>query len=102
MALLYWAHFLNLKAVRIFGDSLIVIGWIKGQTSINATNLSHRCYRIKALVQLFDQVDFAHIFRENNEDADMLSKRGIGCPERVLNIEESLGDNVSRYTHRLY
>ena len=58
--------------------------------------------RIKALVQLFDQVDFAHIFREHNEDADMLSKRGIGCPEGVLNIEESMGDNLSRYTHRLY
>jgi len=101
--LLYWAHKIQVKELRIFGDSLLVIGWLQGNSMIHATNLTHRCSRIRELIKLFDQVHFKHIYRRHNLEADILSKKGIGSPEGYLHIEEVLdGTNIRSFTHRIF
>ena len=101
--LLYWAQTLHIKEMRIFGDSLLIIDWLLGKAVINAHNLTHRCYRIKELIKQFDLLNFEHIYRVHNMEADSLSKKGIGCPEGILQIEEILGGMIIRsITHRIY
>jgi len=102
-SLLYWAHNRHVTELKIYGDSLLVIGWLQGISTINAINLSYRCSRIKELIKLFDQVHFEHIYRENNLEADILSKKGIGSPEGYLQIEEILDRiNIRSFTHRIF
>jgi len=38
-SLLYWARRLNIRELKIYGDSLIVIDWLQGKTHIKATYL---------------------------------------------------------------
>jgi len=90
-SLLYWAHHLKLSCFRVFGDSLLVINWLIGKSSIHAKHLIHLCYRIRELLSHFDQVHFQHVYRQYNLEADGLSKKGIGCPEGILLIEEIEG-----------
>ena len=48
-------------------------------------------------------IHFQHIFREHNLEADSLSKKGIGCPEGILMIEEiKLGNIISTTKHRIF
>ena len=86
--LLYWANQLKLTHLRVFGDSLLVINWLNGSSLIHAKNLVHHCYRVRELTTHFEQIHFQHIFRQHNMEADRLSKKGIGCPEGILQIEE--------------
>jgi len=102
-SLLYWANKLNLKELRVCGDSLLVINWLLGSSMIHASNLAHRGSRVQELITLFEQIQFEHIFREHNMEADKLSKKGIGCPEGILQIEEIKDGNIiSTSMHRIF
>jgi len=102
-SLLYWAHLLNFNTLRIFGDSLIVINWLNGVSLFRAKNLLHHCSSIRQLLGLFDKVQFQHIFRQHNKEADLLSKKGLESPEGLLQIEEIKNDLVIRFsTHRIF
>jgi len=102
-SLLYWSLHLNIKELRIFGDSLLVINWLLGKSQIKAHNLSHRCNRIMEQIKRFDMIKFEHIYREHNLVADFVSKKGMDCSEGILQVDEYLGDNnIRRLTHRLF
>jgi len=102
-SLLYWALHLNIKELRVFGDSLLVINWILGKCINKARNLSHRCNRIKEQIKSFDLIKFEHIYREHNMVADSLSKKGLDCAEGILQVEEYHEDSNARsITHRLF
>jgi len=92
--LLYWALHLNLRDIRIFGDSRVVIDWLNNKSSIHSINLIHWCARVKKLVGDFTFINFTHIFHVLNVDADILSKRGLGGPSGVLFYEEQRGSTI--------
>ena len=94
-SLLIWACHRQIKELRIFGDSLLVIEWLQGKSAIKAFHLAYRCSKILALTKLFDQVQFEHIHREFNMEADYLSKKGLGCTEGSIQIEE-IKDGIHR------
>jgi len=102
-SLLFWAHTLHIKELKIYGDSLLVIDWLLGKHMINAYHLTHWCHRILELSKQFDQLHFEHIYRAHNMEADSLSKKGIGYPEGTLQIEEFLDGNIINcVSHRIY
>jgi len=88
--LLYWANRRNIKEVSIFGDSRLVIEWLNGKVTINNIFLEHWCLRIRDLVALFEVIQFQHIYRSFNEEADRLSKIGLRGQTGILHIKEML------------
>lgn len=101
--LLYWAHRMDIRELKIYGDSQLVIGWLQGKIIIKAVSFSHQCSRIKELMKLFGQIQIGHIYREHNMEVDTLSKLGIGCTEGILQVEEVHGGSHKRnYEHRIY
>jgi len=101
--ILYWAHHLKLTDLRVFGDSLLVINWLNGSSLIHAKNLVHHCSRVRELITHFEQIQFQHIFRQHNMEADCLSKKGIGCTEGLLQIEEIEDGYIkSSSSHRIF
>lgn len=60
-ALLYWAHYLNINSVNIYGDSLLIINWLIGKNRIVAATLHQRCTRIRELISQMGHVQFKHI-----------------------------------------
>jgi len=101
-SLLFWARHRQIKDIRIFGDSQLVIKWLQGKSAIKAFNLAHRCSNILELTKSFEQIQFEHIYREHNKEADQLSKKGLGCPEGISQIDE-IRDGIHRGTtsHRI-
>lgn len=102
-ALLHWALLLKLTNLSIFGDSLFVINWLKGSSLIQAKNLVHHCSNIRILIAQFEQVHFQHVYRQHNMEADCLSKKGLGSPKGILQIEEIENGLVKIFsTHRIF
>jgi len=79
--------------MRIYGDSFLVMNCLLGKNKILANNVIHRCYRIKELCRQFADISFSHIYRENNEEADFLSKKNIGCEEGISQVAEIQDDH---------
>jgi len=46
-AILFWSKRMNIKEIRIFGDSRVVIDWLDGKSAIHSINLLHWCDRIR-------------------------------------------------------
>jgi ribonuclease HI len=68
---------LNIKALHIEGDSLLVINQIIGKYKCNSQNLIELYNKAKILVSGFDEIKFYHIFRNKNVRADELSNNAV-------------------------
>ena len=74
----------------IFGDSLVIISSVNRLTSLNVQSLSHWCDDILSLLQLVPFVTIQHIFREHNQQDDVLSKQALLLDLCFRNYYESL------------
>jgi len=86
--LLYWANRRNIKDIHIYGDSRMVIDWLKGKINISNIFLEHWCHRIRELIALFGDIQFQHIYRTYNTEADSLSKLALRGQIGFLHIKE--------------
>ena len=68
---------LNIKALHIEGDSLLVINQMTGKYKCNSPNLIELYNKSKILVSGFDDIMFVHIFRNKNVRADELSNNAV-------------------------
>jgi ribonuclease HI len=68
---------LNIKALHIEGDSLLVINQMTGKYKCNSPNLIELYNKAKILVSGFDDIMFVHIFRNKNVRADELSNNAV-------------------------
>lgn len=93
-ACLFWAKRLGIRDIQNFGDSHVVIDWINLKTGIHSIYLQHWCTSIRDLLTYFTGTSFRHIFCENNQDVDRLSKRGLGKKMGSLYFEELSGSSV--------
>jgi hypothetical protein len=63
--------------MQVLGDSRIIIDWLnnKGKLQVNALE----CWkdRINELIKGYTLINFTHIYRELNMEADLLSKRAL-------------------------
>ena len=68
---------LNIKALYIEGDSLLVINQMTGKYKCNSPNLIEIHKKTKELIPNFHDIMFVHIFRNKNVRADELSNNAI-------------------------
>lgn len=93
-SLLYWAKRLLIQDCRIFGDSRVAIDWLKGNTELAAPHLQHWCRCTKDMFYSFAHLNFEHIYRCFNKEADILSKRVLGSPLGYLYYAEYVDAKV--------
>lgn len=73
---------------KVVGDSRAVIDWINGCNSLQISSLDHWKARITDLYSKFDLIGYRHIYRNFNQKADLMSKRGVGLQEGPLHFKE--------------
>jgi len=93
---LFWARILHINDIRIFGDSRVIIDWFNHKSMIHTLSLQHWCRTIRDILPHYTCVTVRHTYRENNEDADRLSKKALGGHRGLLNIEETRGSTIYR------
>eukprot|EP00253_Pinus_taeda_P010417 PITA_10417 len=75
--LLCWLLQRNIPSIQIFGDSQNVINWVNGNSLCHSQTLNPLLEEIILLKSPFTSFHICHIFRENNVEADLLSKTGL-------------------------
>ena len=76
-AVLLTSHMMGIPLSQIYGDSLVIINWVKGSTALSPTDLVHWCRETKKLFTSFQALSITHIYREHNRLADRLSKDAL-------------------------
>ena len=71
------AKSLNIKYLKVEGDSLLVINQMKGTYKCRSENLLDLYDKAKELSSYFEVLDFNHILRNQNARADELSNIAI-------------------------
>jgi ribonuclease HI len=64
----------NVANLKIFGDSSLVIHFVKGWAQITNLSLANLASQTQRILQLFTHIEAFHIFRELNSEVDSLSK----------------------------
>ncbi len=68
---------LGITELEVEGDSNLVVNQIQGKWKVKAANLAPHCATAMALLRKFKVVTVRYIPREENSDADALSKEAI-------------------------
>ena len=76
-AILLISQMMGIPLSQIYGDSLVIINWVKGSAALSPTNLVHWCRETKKLFSSFKDLSITHIYREHNRLADRLSKDAL-------------------------
>jgi len=66
---------LSISDMMLLGDSKIVIDWLNKRVSLQVIALESWKERIIESISLFKDISFCHIYREENMDANILSKK---------------------------
>jgi len=65
-------------------DSKVIIDWLNTKGNLQAINVEAWKTRIKEQMPTFQGINFQHIYRESNKEADLLSKRALTSPKGKL------------------
>ena len=94
---------LGIPLLSVYGDSQVIISWVNRKYSLNTPLLSHWCDDILSLLQLVPPVTINHIYREHNQQADILSKQALMLPPGHGTFFESLdGKIIDRGNFQLF
>ena len=85
--------------INFYGDSLNVINWIKGIQHCRVHHLQNLFRSIREILSSFDSFSCQHIYRENNDEADRASKRGIQQDVGFWRIREHQDGDMIEYLH---
>lgn len=64
---------LNIKNIKCYLDSELVVKQCKGEYKIKNQNLKNIFTKTSELIKFFDTIEFIHIPREKNKEADKLA-----------------------------
>jgi ribonuclease HI len=84
---LYLADQLNFHKIQVLGDSKIIIEWLNQKNVLQVSTLEGWKLRIASLVNRFSSVQFFHIYREYNMEADWLSKKALIAAEGIISLQ---------------
>jgi ribonuclease HI len=87
-------------SLKVYGDSLNVINWIKGTQRCLNTRLVALVEDIARLQTSFDTFVCQHVYRENNKEADQRSKEGLNLAMGQWKITEHHNEQAYEYMHR--
>jgi ribonuclease HI len=71
------ARRLHIDELLLLGDSKIIVDWLKGQADFKVAALESWKERTKETSHCFRKLSVTHIFREENSEADTLSKKAL-------------------------
>jgi ribonuclease HI len=94
--LLLFAKQKNIQAIRVFGDSMLVINWIRETQICHNLMLLPLLEEVLNIVSTFDS-SLKHVYRERNEADDRLSKAGLQLAQGHIEVKETDGDTTSDY-----
>jgi probable phosphoglycerate mutase len=84
LAALQWAVDHDHRDVRIKADSELLVKQMRGEYKVKHPGLQPLYVRARLLVMQLGRVDFEHVRRELNKDADRLSNLGMDAAEATL------------------
>jgi ribonuclease HI len=73
----------GVQQIQIFGDSLLVIKWIRKEAQIRNFTLQPLYDDIQMQMTTFSHISLSHIYRDMNNIVDGLSKDGL-VPDEIL------------------
>jgi ribonuclease HI len=85
--------------IQFFGESLLVIKWVKEEYALRNYILQPVLDEIIRLIQAFDHISFIRVYRERNQVADALSKEGFLLARGIWIIQERADGLVNEYLH---
>ena len=96
-SILHFARSLGIDSIQIAGDSRIIVDWFKGIFHLEAVLLTYWMDRIMQLKNQFVEISIQHVYRENNVDADLLSKQALAGPVGHFLVAHGDGRDPSAY-----
>ena len=71
----------DIRSVKVYGDSKLVIEQLKGNWKVKSENIKPLYQEIKKLLtpEHFDKITFSHIRRHLNKRADELANMALDC-----------------------
>jgi len=76
---------LSILELLIQGDSKIVIKWLQGKRRLQVISLEYWKDRLMELIKIFQNITFLHVYKEENLEADGLSKHALPKdPEKIV------------------
>ena len=78
----------QITIIHIFGDSQLVINWVTSKFRVQNMQLFQVLYEVTRISDMFENVDFKHIYQERNSKADELAKAGATVPDGYWHITE--------------
>jgi len=70
----------NIKRLTVQGDSQLIINQINGLYKVNSPRLTQYYNIVKSMSHTFETIEFHHIRREYNKDADKLANKALDNP----------------------
>jgi ribonuclease HI len=67
----------GIRRLRVLGDSKLVIDQMTGKCACDNANLLDSLNKAKNIARTFQNIEFRHIPREENEDADRLAYQSL-------------------------
>eukprot|EP00253_Pinus_taeda_P016222 PITA_16222 len=92
--LLCWLIHRHIFAIQIFGDSLNVVKWVNGNSRCLNYILRPLLEEIMILKQSFNVFSIEHIYRDQNEAADNLSKGGLQQAVGIWKLTEKIHEQI--------
>ena len=74
LAGLHRARELNIKELKVFGDSNLIIQQVTGKWKVKNDNLRAIYNQIKEVEPFFTVITYQHVYRKDNKRADQLAK----------------------------
>lgn len=96
-SLLHLARSLDIEAIQIAGDSMIIVEWFRGKFELELIQLTYWMDRILMLKGQFLEINIQHVYREMNSDADYLSKMALAGPVGHFLVARGDGSDPSSY-----
>jgi ribonuclease HI len=90
---------LHILDLQVLGDSRIIIDWLNNKGKLQVIALECWKDRIFELIKGFTQINFTHIYRELNLEADLLSKSALQEQEGKLTFYQWKDGHVGPTQH---
>ena len=71
---------LHISELLLLGDSKITIDWLNGRADFHVADLISWKERTREATKLLNHITFSHIYKGDNMEADILSKKALSLP----------------------
>jgi hypothetical protein len=92
-ALLTLASQLSILTIHVHVDSKVIIDWLRGKGCLQVVTLDYWKHILRGLIDLFHSISFAHVYREDNEVANNLSKKALLKEPRKIYYYQCVEDH---------